>query len=448
MSLLSPHMRIKRRIMPYIAKGIGGKLAQTIQHKSAEIESKLRGNWPMIEVYLQVGDPYSQLLLEYLAHHFADDISSSRNDVNKLNITIRWIVDKEQDMFPEPVMLQKYARQDAHYLADKFGLEPPIELPLTASHQRTLSFYLETITKRPYTTQDNMEVLLKALHHFTLNPTLIPDLGNKLAYAKRSCDYNAMNLINRGHYNSAMLYFAGDWYWGLDRLSYLSARLGISNRQTQSTELKTDEQAYAKRTSLQVDDAGSSPIILYWSARSPYSYLALMRLINIGRKYKRRIEIKPVLPMVMRGVHVPKRKKMYIFRDTLRESQKHKIPYGFVADPLGTAVENCYALLDYARSQGRYIEFLVSFSKAVNAQGIHADNESGMYQIVKTAGLDWQIAKQHLHNNRWRIEVDANLKEMYSLGVWGVPSIQFENIVVWGQDRLDRIEEAIINDPR
>lgn len=28
-----------------------------------------------------------------------------------------------------------------------------------------------------------------------------------------------------GHYSGAMLYYGGEWYWGIDRLHYLEARL-------------------------------------------------------------------------------------------------------------------------------------------------------------------------------------------------------------------------------
>jgi 2-hydroxychromene-2-carboxylate isomerase len=148
--------------------------------------------------------------------------------------------------------------------------------------------------------------------------------------------------------------------------------------------------------------------------------------------------------MMMRGMNVPQTKKMYIFLDTKREAQKHSISYGFVADPLGVAVERCYALLAYARKEDKLIEFLVSFSRAVNAEGIRAETDQGLKQIVERCGLQWNIAKKQLTtNDQWRKQVNDNLNEMFNAGCWGVPSFSYNNQSFWGQDRLGIIEHKI-----
>ena len=36
---------------------------------------------------------------------------------------------------------------------------------------------------------------------------------------------NQQRLVELGHYNSATLHYAGEWYWGVDRLPYLVDRL-------------------------------------------------------------------------------------------------------------------------------------------------------------------------------------------------------------------------------
>jgi 2-hydroxychromene-2-carboxylate isomerase len=182
---------------------------------------------------------------------------------------------------------------------------------------------------------------------------------------------------------------------------------------------------------------------MYFSARSPYSYLGLEQAGKLCEHYRVPLQIKPVLPMMMRGMNVPQNKKMYIFHDTKREANKLGIAYGKVADPLGKAVENCYALFGYAKSQGRDFQYLLEFGRAVNSQGVHADSESGMRLIVERSGLDWQQAKKHLAESHWRIKVEQNMLELNQLGLWGVPCFQYDDTVVWGQDRLWRIEQAI-----
>jgi 2-hydroxychromene-2-carboxylate isomerase len=114
-----------------------------------------------------------------------------------------------------------------------------------------------------------------------------------------------------------------------------------------------------------------------------------------------------------------------------------------VADPLGKAVENCYALLDYAKSQQRELEFLLEFGRAVNSQGVHADSTKGLRLIVERSGLNWVEANQHLTGQNWREAVNKNMLELNQLGLWGVPCFQYGDTVVWGQDRLWVIEQAI-----
>ncbi|OHY74076.1 hypothetical protein BCA33_18105 [Marinobacter sp. AC-23] len=182
---------------------------------------------------------------------------------------------------------------------------------------------------------------------------------------------------------------------------------------------------------------------MFFSIRSPYSYLGLERAIQLAEAWNIPLQLRPVLPMVMRGQSVPDAKKWYIFHDTKREADKLSIPYGFVADPLGPGVERCYALFEYARSLGREIEYMLSYARAVNAEGIRSETDSGLKVIVERAGLQWQKAKTLLNDQSWRGWAEVNRKAMYDCGLWGVPSFRYGTVSCWGQDRLWIIGEAI-----
>lgn len=175
----------------------------------------------------------------------------------------------------------------------------------------------------------------------------------------------------------------------------------------------------------------------------------------MAKRYRFQLDVKPVMPMMMRNMPVPEAKKMAIFHDTKREAKAAGIDYGYVADPLGHAVIRCYSLLKFARQYNAYMPFLVSFAKAVNAEGILAQTDKGLKIIVERAGLDWSLARQQLlseensnqnwQHQGWYKEVDNNLQEMQAQGVWGVPSMVFENQVVWGQDRIPCILSKLLN---
>ena len=67
-----------------------------------------------------------------------------------------------------------------------------------------------------------------------------------------------------------------------------------------------------------------------------------------------------------------------------------------------------------------------------------------MKRIIQRCGLDWDTARQQLGNEHWRGAVQKNLEEMYAMGCWGVPSFRYGELVLWGQDRIGIVENAMI----
>lgn len=181
----------------------------------------------------------------------------------------------------------------------------------------------------------------------------------------------------------------------------------------------------------------------YLSFRSPYTAIVRNRVKSLADAYGANLKIRFVLPMVMRGLPVPKAKKKYIPLDAAREARRQGVDFGRVLDPVGRPIELGYSLLPWARNQGREYEYVQGWLKAVWAKGIDAGSKSGMQSIVECAGLNWNEAKSILGNQDWRHEAEANRLEMMKHGVWGVPSFRVGKTVTWGQDRLWVIEHAL-----
>jgi 2-hydroxychromene-2-carboxylate isomerase len=250
---------------------------------------------------------------------------------------------------------------------------------------------------------------------------------------------------------SAMLKYAGEWYWGLDRLDHLEKRL-LQLGLGPNTDVRFDKtySEFCKTQPLSAANPSLKKLTLYFSIRSPYSHLGLQQAIILAEHYQLELEVKPVLPMIMRGLSVPDTKKMYIFHDTKREAEKLNIEYGFVADPLGEGVNRCYSLFKYAQTLGKETDYLLNYAQAVNAQGIHSDTDAGLKEIVERTGLNWEHAKQLLEqegrDQQWQIWAEQNREEMVSLGSWGVPTFQYDDLVLWGQDRAGLIERKILQE--
>jgi len=181
----------------------------------------------------------------------------------------------------------------------------------------------------------------------------------------------------------------------------------------------------------------------YLSFRSPYTAIVRDRVKSLADAYGAKLKIRFVLPMVMRGLPVPKAKKKYIPLDTAREARRHGVDFGRVLDPVGRPVELGYSLLSWSREHGREYEYVQGWLKAVWAEGIDAGSKSGIQKIVERAGLNWNEAKDILGNEDWRDEAEANRQEMMEYGIWGVPSFRVGDTTTWGQDRLWVIEHAL-----
>ena len=237
-------------------------------------------------------------------------------------------------------MWYQYASRDAVHLAKLYELDFPgsdtvlndkklltaaTENLLQAELQGTYLEHAPTIFKQVWNGQFNVEQYVRQS-----NTT---EVSNQL-------NHNHTLLKNKGHYFGAMMHFESEWYWGIDRLDHLEQRLidqGYARNPHEKVEFnRTYIDFCATKTT--TTSVSADPLTLYWSARSPYSYLGLVRAVQLTDHYQIPLIIKPVLPMMMRGLNVPQVKKMYIFLDTKREAQKLGLPYGFIADPLGPAV--------------------------------------------------------------------------------------------------------------
>jgi 2-hydroxychromene-2-carboxylate isomerase len=444
-----------KKIQPYAAKIISSAALLNVKRYLFEAKRRLLGKPHEIDIYVRINDPYSYLLVQVLADF---------EQRFKVSIQFKTILQLQDDMYPETEMWHDNGFIDAAHLAQLYALKFPSEAPQEDSNRVQQGTHcllrLETlILAESCDWQQVSTIFDQYWFQKTLSSSDISLTESALADQLIN---NERALAAQGHYMSAVLNYAGEWYWGLDRLDHLEKRLHALNvhREPKAEEVLFNktyidfcrQPAIARRQvgrqgDHQTDRQIDNKLVVFFSIRSPYSHLGLQQAVKLAQHYKLTLEIKPILPMIMRGLSVPKTKKMYIFHDTKREADKLGIDYGFVADPLGQGVENCYLLFNYAQSLGREQQFLLNYAQAVNAQGIRSETEAGLKVIVQRSGLDWDCAKSILQNpaadQEWRLWAENNRLEMLALGSWGVPTFQYGNLVLWGQDRIGIIEREI-----
>jgi 2-hydroxychromene-2-carboxylate isomerase len=347
-----------------------------------------------VHVFYQPDDPYSQLLLEYLP------ALKARYGIK---LEIRVVPAPESAAAPDQARLAQWSARDVVRL--RASAAPPQGFPCEA----------------------------------------VPTSEDTATLAR-----NAALRKKWGHYLGATLYFEGEWYWGTDRLHYLEQRLqeaGLLSKTYISQPLapllppKTLQFARAPAPTV---SSHRLVIQFYCSLRSPYTYLAAAQIHRLAEHYGAELQLRFVLPMVMRGLPVPWAKRLYILRDTKREAVRLDLPFGCVADPVGKPVEDGLAILQAAVQRGSGPQFLEAFLAGVFAQGLDAGSSKNLCAFANAAGLSATEAEAALSDPTWRSVAEANRTEMLASGLWGVPSFRVnDKPMLWGQDRLWMLEEDL-----
>ena len=387
--------RLQSWLMPAISQRFLSRERLLKLRQKAEHKRQVQTRPHVLHFFHQTDDPYSQLLAQALPQ------LQSRYAVSVLQ---HLVGEPDDSAVPERDKLKAYSQLDAQRLASHYGLR-------------------------------------------------WPEVGNDRNRPKSSPE--ALQTAHRlrkkwGHYLSGMIYYEGEWYWGIDRLHHLEARLtelGLS------THLKSANQQ--RITPLfetpQYQPIGNVPegtnVDFYFSLRSPYSAISVAKVFAWAKANGVQLNLKYVLPMVMRGLPVPAEKRRYISLDAAREAFVQNVPFGRLNDPVGKPTERGLALIPFAQMHEQAEAYIQSFMQGVWSEGLDAGTDAHLKRIVERAGLNWNAAKDILNNaandTHWRAVAEQNRQAMLALGLWGVPSFRFEDTAVWGQDRFWVIEKAL-----
>ena len=253
-------------------------------------------------------------------------------------------------------------------------------------------------------------------------------------------------LRDAGHYQGAMLSYGGEWYWGIDRIPHLEQRLAADTGVDAGTGVLARRPEASRPPERLAAGDGPLPLEVWLSFRSPYSYLALDRIAELAARFPVELRLRPILPMVERGVPAPSVKRMYIVHDARREAERLGIPFGKIADPLGKGVEHCLAIAKLAIEQGRGLDFFRSAMQGIWAEARDVSDYVDLRAVVERAGLAWDDARAALAPEvepAWRAWVAQNAEDLGTIGLWGVPSFRVGDLVLWGQDRIELLADRL-----
>lgn len=428
-------MSLKSIFMPAITSWWLSPARQGRLRAAAERSRKARGERHTVHYFHQADDPYSALMVQCLPR------LTERYD---LDLQAHVASPPSDAAAPDRDRLIAYSRKDAAWLATRFGLDfvDHGQQPDTAALQRMTAQLVQTIQEGQFFAQGRQ--LCAEL--WDPAPKGAENPASALASDRQAQSHlQASDALRQrwGHYNGGMLYYAGEWYWGLDRLHFLESRLqALGAARPGTTGLMFPPEAATHWPQAQAGDS----IEFFFSLRSPYSAIAAQRLFALTQDTGIQVKLRYVLPMVMRGLAVPRHKRMYISQDAAREAQRFGIPFGRINDPVGQPTERGLSVMPLAESKGLGQAFVLSFMRGVWSEGLDAGSDNGLKKIAERAGLDWSEVCSALNNNHWRQIAENNRKDMLAMGLWGVPSFKLGDTVVWGQDRFAALEMALRSD--
>ena len=199
---------------------------------------------------------------------------------------------------------------------------------------------------------------------------------------------------------------------------------------------------------------------VFWSFRSPYSYLATKRLRGLQDKWEARIRPRPVYPIAIRTpdffANAPDQWVGYLLKDVFRLSQYLERPIGQLQpDPV---------VMDMATREIAPDQPHIHRLTRLGILACEVSDETGWAFMDEVSSVIWSgqpwttgtmlgdaaaragldladlDARQEAETDRLEAEIDANQTAQNEGGHWGVPLMVFEGEPFFGQDRIDLLE--------
>jgi len=197
---------------------------------------------------------------------------------------------------------------------------------------------------------------------------------------------------------------------------------------------------------------------LYWSFRSPYSYLATPRLLALVERFDVTCWVRPVYPLAVRTPEFFDTRDPlwgpYLIRDIRREAEFLGMPIRWPRpDPVRQTAAEGYRteqphihrlthLGVAAAERGRGLQFLLQASQVIwNGEVDDWQEGDHLAGAARRAGLDWAelSASVDAESERYAAIVAKSQVDQRAAGHWGVPMMVFEGEPFFGQDLFDQL---------
>lgn len=203
----------------------------------------------------------------------------------------------------------------------------------------------------------------------------------------------------------------------------------------------------------------TTAITLFWSFRSPYSYIALPRVAQLAEQFGVEVELRIVHPAAIRNPEyfrtMNKLARPYFMRDSARAAAFHGLPFRrpvpdpITQDPVTLTLASEHPLAHRlsrlgiaAVSRKRGLPFALEVSRLLWDgrvdnwhEGEHLAQAAARAEL-SLAELEAAIAADPDAHEAALAQNDAALRQA---GHWGVPTMVFQGEPFFGQDRIETL---------
>ena len=205
-------------------------------------------------------------------------------------------------------------------------------------------------------------------------------------------------------------------------------------------------------------------IDLYFSYRSPYSYLILPRMLKLKEKYDIEINFKVVYPIAIRMPEWFEGKNFFTFFffkmiDMRLQAKKLGIPFTskLKPDPIRQNImtgkisshqpyifDICH-LGQMAQMKGVGMEFAFEVSSLIFGGVENWNTDENLSEAAKKAGLDLNQLREsvNVHEEEIIEKIKQNQDDQLNAGHHGVPLTVIGDKHFFGQDQFDKIMETL-----
>jgi 2-hydroxychromene-2-carboxylate isomerase len=195
---------------------------------------------------------------------------------------------------------------------------------------------------------------------------------------------------------------------------------------------------------------------VFWSFRSPYSYLATPDLLKLREDFVVDVRFRPVLPIAVRTKEslfkADQRPVRYLMMDMVRRAAYLGMKFGRPSpDPIVQDMATFEVAADQpyiyrltglgieAARRGKGLEFAFYVSHLIWGGEPGWNEGDKLANAAAAAGLDLADMDAAIIANDPMPDIEANHAALDASGHWGVPTLVFNGEPFFGQDRIDTL---------